>query len=121
MIMTKMTIANKFDEVVKALQGEASAMTVEEMVDFINDRKEKSVKKSSTKKTTAHQKENEGVKATILANLTSEGQTVTELMASSADFDGFTNQRLSALLRQLVIDGKVVKTIEGKKSYFSVA
>jgi len=118
--MTKMTIAEKFDEVVKALSGEKSVMSVEDMVDFINDRKEKAVKKGSSRKQTARQKENEGVKDTILKTLTNEGITVTDLLGK-LDIEGMTNQRASALLRQLVLDGKVVKTVEGKKSYFSVA
>jgi hypothetical protein len=34
---------------------------------------------------------------------------------------GLSNQRVSALLRQLVESGEVVKTIDKKKSYFAVA
>ena len=49
-----------------------------------------------------------------------EGQTVTALLGKM-NIEGLTNQRVSALLRQLVLDGKVIKTVEGKKSYFSVA
>ena len=118
--MTKMTIAEKFDEVAKALAGEKSTMSVEDMVEFINDRKEKAVKKAGSRKQTARQKENEGVKDVILKTLTDKGITVTELLGK-LDIEDMTNQRASALLRQLVLDGKVVKTVEGKKSYFSLA
>ena len=119
--MQKMTIATKFDEVIKAVQGEDSVMSVEEIVDFLTDRKDKAVKKAGTRKPTANQKENEGIKGIILDNLTAEGQTVSELMAGTPDLAGYSNQRLSALLRQLVLDGSVVKTVDKKKSYFSLA
>ena len=119
--MTKMTIATKFDAVVNLLNGEASALSVEEAVEFLNDRKEKAVKKAGTRKPTAQQKENEGYKATILDILSTEGKTVTEIMASDDTLGGLSNQRVSALLRQLILTGEVVKTKEGKKSLFAIA
>ena len=33
----------------------------------------------------------------------------------------FSNQKLSALLKKLVDAGRVIKTVDKKKSYFSVA
>ncbi len=47
--------------------------------------------------------------------------TVTELIALTSDEEvaGYTNQRVSALIRKL--GDKVVKTVEKGKSYFSVA
>lgn len=48
-----------------------------------------------------------------------EQVTVTELIASAENEVGtYTNQRVSALLRKLVEDGKVEKVIEKKKAYF---
>lgn len=119
--MTKMTIATKYDATIALLQGEASDLTVDEAIDFLNDRKEKATKKSGNRKPTAQQKENEGVKESILDVLTSEGKTVSEIIAMSDDLSGLTNQRVSALLRQLVLAGKIVKTKEGKKSLFAIA
>ena len=119
--MQKMTIADKFDEVVKALQGEDSTMSVDEMVDFLTDRKDKAIKKASNRKPSAQQKENEGIKQIILDALTTEGKTVSEIIASTDDLAGFTNQRISALLRQLILADKVVKTKDGKKSLFALA
>lgn len=119
--MQKMTIATKFDEVVKMIQGEESVLSVEDAIDFLNDRKEKAAAKGGNRKPSARQKENEGVKAEILDSLTNEGVTVTALIANTPALDGFTNQRVSALLRQLVLDGKVVKTKEGKTTLFAIA
>ena len=120
-MQNKMTIAEKFDDVINFITDEGQVtLSKEEIVDFLNDRKIKAVKKGGSRKATARQKENEGVKDIIVANLTSEGQTVTALLGKM-NIEGLTNQRVSALLRQLVLDGKVIKTVEGKKSYFSVA
>ena len=119
--MQKMTIATKFDAVKALLQGEASALTIDEAIDFLDDRKEKAIKKAGTRKPTAQQKENEGIKADILDALGTEGTTVTNLINTVPELAGFSNQRVSALLRQLVLDEKVVKTKEGKTTLFAVA
>ena len=121
--MTKVTIADKFDALADYIQnGENSIFpTPEDAIEFINDRKEKAMKKTGNRKPTAQQKENEGFKENILDVLTSEGKTVSEIIAMSDDLSGLTNQRVSALLRQLVLAGKVVKTKEGKKSLFAIA
>ena len=121
--MTKVTIADKFDALADYIQnGENSIFpTPEDAIEFIEDRKAKAMKKAGNRKPTAQQKENEGFKESILDVLTSEGKTVSEIIAMSDDLSGLTNQRVSALLRQLVLAGKVVKTKEGKKSLFIIA
>lgn len=110
-----MTIATKFDEVAKALQGEATSMSIEEMVDFINDRKAKAQAKASSRKMTATQKENEALKAQILDILTADGVTATQVMT---EVGLASNQKASALLRQLVLDGKARKDKNGKSTKF---
>jgi DNA-binding HxlR family transcriptional regulator len=121
--MQKITIATKFDALADYIQnGENSIFpTPEDAIEFINDRKEKAVKKAGSRKPTATQKANEGIKAVILDNLTAEGITVTEMMQNIPDLAGYSNQKLSAILRQMVLDGSVVKTVDKKKSYFSLA
>lgn len=120
-MQNKMTIADKFDDVINFITGEGQVtLSQDEIVDFLYDRKDKVVKKGGSRKATARQKENEGIKATILEVLSNEGITVTALLGKM-NVEGLTNQRVSALLRQLILDGKVIKTVEGKKSYFSVA
>lgn len=80
-------------------------------------------KKSATRGMTKTQKENEGVMELILTALETfdEPVTVTELIANGAGLAGFTNQKISALLRKLVDAGKVTKVIEGKKARFALA
>lgn len=79
---------------------------------------------SGSSKPTKTQKENEVIKGAILAVLTDEGQTASEILAQMPEGlseKALTNQRVSALLRQLIADNKVVKSIEKKTSYFSLA
>lgn len=93
----------------------------EEFVAFIDHEIELLQKKTSNKKATKTQIENEGFKDIILSVLSNEGATVTEIQGKNDILAGLSNQRVSALLRQLVNDGKVVKVIEGKKSLFKIA
>lgn len=94
-----------------------------EMVEFLNHQIELlDNRKSSPKGLTKTQKENESIKETIyeiLAGSKGEKFTVTELLSSG--LAQYTNQKISALLRQLVEAGKVEKVIENKKAYFMVA
>ena len=93
-----------------------------EMVAFIDHEIELLDKKASNKKATKTQEANIGIKATILAVL--EGgkpMTVTEMQGASAELGELSNQKVSALVRQLVEAGKVVKTIDKKVSRFSLA
>ena len=77
-------------------------------------------KKAANKKPTKAQVENEGVKERILAALTNEGQTVTDILATLND-TALSNQKVSALLRQMVADGAVVKSTDKKRSLFALA
>ena len=93
---------------------------VTDILAFIDHEIEMLDKKSSSKKPTANQIENEKFKEIILETLTEQYKpmTVTEILTVSNI--GITNQRASAILRQMVENGDVIKTIEKRKSYFSV-
>ena len=110
-------------EMFVAIANVAEVAANEEMVNFLNHEIELlDNRKTSKKGLTKTQKENEGVKAVIAEVLadTGEKMTVTELINDNR-LNGYTNQKISALLRQMVEAGKVVKTIEGKKAFFEVA
>ena len=93
-----------------------------EMVAFIDHEIELLDKKASNKKATKTQEANIGIKATILAVLEgTKPMTVTEMQGASAELGELSNQKVSALVRQLVEAGKVVKTIDKKVSRFSLA
>ena len=84
--------------------------------------KDQFVKKNSAeRKPTANQVENAGLKTAILDFLAENkgAYTVTDLMKSVSALADLSNQRVSALGRQLVEDGSVVRTEEKRKAYFS--
>ena len=93
-----------------------------EMVAFIDHEIELLDKKASNKKATKTQEANVGIKSTILAILDGgKSMTVTEMQGASAELGELSNQKVSALVRQLVETGEVVKTIDKKVSRFSLA
>ena len=77
-------------------------------------------KNSSEKKPTAVQVANEGIKETVLDVLVENGglMTITEMQKANAELGELSNQRISALVRQLLADGKVERIEEKRKAYF---
>lgn len=77
-------------------------------------------KNSSEKKPTAVQVANEGIKETVLNVLVENGglMTITEMQKANAELGELSNQRISALVRQLLADGKVERVEEKRKAYF---
>ena len=49
------------------------------------------------------------------------GMTVSEMQKASEMLAGYSNQKISAILRKMVDSGTIVKTVDKKKSYFSIA
>ena len=90
-------------------------------VDFINHELELLAKKNSAdKKPTKVQVENEGIKAEILEGMeVGKAYTITDLIKEVPAVAELSNQRVSALVRQLVADGSVVRTEEKRKAYFT--
>ena len=94
-----------------------------ELVAFIDHELELLDKKSSSKAPTKTQQENENIMVTIKNELAQIGRpvTITELQGESEELASYSNQKLSALLKKLVDTNQVVKVIDKKKSYFSIA
>lgn len=81
-------------------------------------------KKSTGEKTmTENQKQNVGFKEAILCHLMDgKARTATEILNGVEAFPPeMTNQRVSALLRQMILDGKVKKETVKGKAMFSIA
>lgn len=95
-----------------------------QLVEFINHELELLDRKSASHSTakTANQKANEEIKTKIVDALAQLGKsTISELQAGSEEMAEYSNQKLSALLKQLVDSKQVVRTMEKKKAYFEVA
>ena len=98
----------------------ATAENYDEVIAFIDHELELLAKKNSAeKKPTAVQVANEGVKSAIIAGMESNRlYTITELIKEIPECADMTNQRVSALIRQLKDDGKVERVEEKRKAYF---
>jgi hypothetical protein len=93
-----------------------------EMLGFIDHELELLDKKASAKTQTKTQKENIGIKDIIVNVLTEKGEpmTITDMLACE-ELKGYSNQKISALCKQLFESGVLVKSTDKKKSLFSVA
>ena len=118
--MTKKMTKKEMFAVVRGIVV-ASENCTEEVLAFIDHEVELLERKKSSSAKTKTQVENEKVMDLIVQELSLHDKplTVTELMQTSS-LTGLSNQKLSALLRLLKEEGKVVKTIDKKKSYFSL-
>ena len=83
----------------------------------------KNAPKDGAKALTPAQKENEGIKQAILDFMTADGKkyTITDLIKQVPACNGMTNQKVSALVRQLMDALLVVRTEEKGKALFSIA
>jgi len=120
---TKVTKRQYFGALKALVNGEGLAYPVEDVVAFLDHEVELLNNKSANKKPTKTQEANEGLKAIVVEILTENKapMTVTEILATKKFEDGTTNQKISALLRQLVESGAVVKAMDKKTARFSVA
>ena len=81
-------------------------------------------KKASASGQTKTQAENEKIKVIIVEELTriARAVTISELIKESESLGQYSNQKLSALLKQMVENDKTVtKIIDKKKSLFTIA
>ena len=116
---TKVTKKDMFNEVIAI----AKNLDRQDIVDFAKHEIELLEKKASKSSQTKTQKENEILIESIFSALATVGRpvTITELQTEVVEMSNYSNQKLSALLKKLVDCGRVVKTIDKKKSYFSIA
>lgn len=116
----KKTVVQMFEEI-KALPG-----LTKEQVEFLEKRieitKKKNANRGENAKLTKTQLENEGIKETILSALSAIGEptTIGNLVKSNAELTGYSNQKISALLTQLLKADKVVRTEVKGKAYYAL-
>lgn len=112
----KMTYAVAIDFAINAIDNE-------EVIEKLTALKAQLAKKSSAeRKPTATQRENVGFKDAIVNGLESDKTyTITDIMKFIPEVGGLSNQRVSALVRQLVADGILKREEIKRKAYFSLA
>jgi predicted transcriptional regulator len=112
----KVTKREKFEMLMAIAEVKANPMLTE----FIEHELELLAKKNaSEKKPTAQQVANEGLKDVILEVLKENGglMTITDIQKSADELADLSNQRISALVRQMV-DVSVERVEDKRKAYF---
>jgi ribulose 1,5-bisphosphate synthetase/thiazole synthase len=124
----KLKVVDKFGAIKAMLNGEpVENFSIADAVAFLDERiaitEKKNANGGGERKPTKEQIANEGVKNTIKAVLAEIGvpSTITDLQKASAELGGFSNQKISALLTQLVKGGAVVRTEVKGKAHFALA
>ena len=114
----KLTKKEKFGMVLDYIQDNQM------LVEFINNEISLLTKKASSSAKSKTQLENDNIKSRILEILTESKSkyTITDFQNTYEEFSisKYSNQKMSALFTQLVNENKIYKTIDKKKSYFSV-
>lgn len=114
----KITKREKFEMLMKISEVKENPILIE----FVQREIELLEKKnSSEKKPTANQVANDGIKEAIAETL-ADGKmmTITEMQKASAELGELSNQKISALIRQMIMDGLVVKVEDKRKAYFKM-
>ena len=100
-----------------------------ELVAFVDHELELLARKNTGNTQTKVQKENIAVAEMLLEELAKAGRTtITDLMNTSEVIQNYTlengnkltNQKISAIFKQQLEAGNIVKTVEKKKSYFAI-
>ena len=116
----KMTKKETINLLIDVLMGTKEVEDMQIFVDFLVHERELLEKKSSNSGQTKTQKENEVIKDKIVETLRTIGQyaTIADIQNANAELSEYSNQKISALLKQL-FDSKIIeKMIDKKKAYF---
>ena len=116
----KMTKRDYFSKLIEIVEG-ANVDNSTEIVNFLNNEIKLLNKKSNVK--TKTQKENEVLIEVVFNALAEVGKpvTVSELMEANEEVGAMNNQKVTALLKKLKEDERVVRVEDKRKAYFSIA
>ena len=122
----RVTKAQRFSDIKALLSGEdvVYGTTFEDAIQFCDSEIALLAKKnSSDKKPSKTQEKNESYKALIMDFLSvqTSGVTCTDIQKGIVEFADFNNQKISALVKQLVEAGKAKKEIVKGRALVSLA
>ena len=114
MANTKMTYSMALDNALNLGVDVLGKETYDRLVDLKN-----SLKKKKSGKETEKQKENNAIMALIL-DILADGskKTVTEIMVALDN--KYSNQKITSLVKKLVDEEEVVRSVESRVAYFSI-
>lgn len=117
----KATQKDYFNGLIVYLNGEDTNFTNEEFVEFLEGRIAVLNKKSANRKTKVNEADEE-LKDAVIETLTALGEpsTVSALMKANERLGAESNQKISAILRKLIADEKVLRDKDKKTTLFSL-
>ena len=135
MTNTKMTQVSALElavevitNVMNGVDTDIASSELSEAITKLSGMAEKLAEKRSTPSKADKEKsaEHKAIADEIILVLSTEetvtnGMTVSEMQKASEMLAGYSNQKISAILRKMVESKVIVKTIDKKKSYFSIA
>ena len=135
MANTKMTQVSALEIAVEVIKNiidgtpvNPATFNLPEVAEKLSGMAEKLAEKRSTPSKADKEKsaEHQAIADEIVLVLSTEetvtnGMTVSEMQKASEMLAGYSNQKISAILRKMIDSGTIVKTVDKKKSYFSIA
>ena len=135
MTNTKMTQVSALElavevitNVMNGVETDIASSELSEAITKLSGMAEKLAEKRSTPSKADKEKsaEHKAIADEIILVLSTEetvtnGMTVSEMQKASDKLAEYSNQKISAILRKMVDSGTIVKTVDKKKSYFSIA
>lgn len=117
----KVTQKDYFNGLIAYLKGEDTDFTNEEYIEFLEGRIAVLDKKSANRKTKVNEADEE-LKDAVIETLTALGEpsTVSALMKANERLGAESNQKISAILRKLIADEKVLRDKDKKTTLFSL-
>lgn len=117
--MTKKQIINLLIDV---LNGATEVDDMQIFIDYLVNERNLLEKKASSSAKTKTQIENENIKEKIVATLKELDRPalITEIQSANAELATYSNQKMSALLTQLVSANIVKREVDKKKAYFTL-
>lgn len=118
MATVKTTQRDYFEAIKAMLNGDEISFSNEELIDFIDGRLAVLNKKSANRKTKVNEAD-EALKDAAMAVLANgEKMTVSAIMQADDTLGAESNQKISAILRKLITEDKVVREKDKKTTLF---
>ena len=116
----KMTKAQMFAQILAHTTDEGEKAFLEHEMELLA---KKNAPKDGTKKLTPAQEANEGIKSAIYDFLAERGEpmTISQMIKEVPECNGLTNQKVSALVRQMYLAMTIVRNEVKGVAWFSIA